>query len=254
MENLALKLILTPALIGAVSLAGRRWGPGVSGWLVGLPLTSGPVALFLALDHGTAFAAGAARGILAGVVALITFTLSYAWLAFALDWRLALAASWGVFFTTTAVMHQLSVPVLPMYLVACSLLLILLRLLPRKMSAGAPAIPPAWDLPLRMVVATAFVLLLTGLAPRLGPQVSGLLAPFPIFASVLGAFTHRLQGAPAAARLFRGLTLGMFAFASFFLVVGLLIERAGVAVTFLAASVVAVAVQGGTLLLVRGRG
>jgi hypothetical protein len=253
MENLALKLILTPTLIGAVSLAGRRWGPGVSGWLIGLPLTSGPVALFLALDHGTHFAEGAAEGILAGVVALATFTLAYAWLAFALDWRLALAASWAVFFATTAVMHQFTVPVVPMYLVGCALLLALLVLLPRKMSAGVPAIPPAWDIPLRMVVATAFLLLITGLAPRLGPQVSGLLAPFPIFASVLAAFTHRLQGAPAAARLFRGLALGMFAFASFFLVVGLVIERAPLVVTFLAASAVALLVQGGTLLLVRPR-
>jgi len=41
---LAFKLLLTPALLGLVSLAGRRWGPAVSGWLVGLPLTSGPVA------------------------------------------------------------------------------------------------------------------------------------------------------------------------------------------------------------------
>jgi hypothetical protein len=61
-EGLALKLVLTPALIGVVSLAGRRWGPGVSGWLVGFPLTSGPVAFFLALDHGVRFAAAAAVG------------------------------------------------------------------------------------------------------------------------------------------------------------------------------------------------
>jgi hypothetical protein len=254
MDNLALKLILTPALIGAVSLAGRRWGPGVSGWLVGLPLTSGPVLLFLALDHGPRFAEGAAEGILAGVVALVAFTLAFAWLAFRLDWWRTLLASWGVFFAITAVMYQVTVPVVPMYLAACALLLGLLRLLPRKMSAGAPALPPTWDIPMRMVMATAILLLLTGLAPRLGPQVSGLLAPFPIFASVLAAFTRRLQGAPAAAWLCRGLALGMFAFTSFFLVAGLLIERANVVVTFLAASVVAVLVQGGTLLLVRRRG
>jgi hypothetical protein len=36
MDTLALKLVLTPTLIGAASLAGRRWGPAVSGWLVGL--------------------------------------------------------------------------------------------------------------------------------------------------------------------------------------------------------------------------
>ena len=37
MTVLALKLALTPALIAGASLAGRRWGGAVSGWLVGLP-------------------------------------------------------------------------------------------------------------------------------------------------------------------------------------------------------------------------
>ncbi|HET7343490.1 MAG TPA: hypothetical protein VFL90_18640, partial [Methylomirabilota bacterium] len=56
---LLLKLAATPLLIAGASLAGRRWGPAVGGWLVGLPLTSGPVAVFLALEHGAAFAAAA---------------------------------------------------------------------------------------------------------------------------------------------------------------------------------------------------
>jgi hypothetical protein len=43
METLLLKLIVAPLLIGAASLAGRRWGETVSGWFIGLPLTSGPV-------------------------------------------------------------------------------------------------------------------------------------------------------------------------------------------------------------------
>ena len=63
---LLLKLILTPLLLGGVTLAGRKFGPTVSGWLVGLPLTSGPVSFFLALEQGTKFAARAARaGLLA---------------------------------------------------------------------------------------------------------------------------------------------------------------------------------------------
>jgi hypothetical protein len=37
MDSLALKFVLTPALIGLASLVGRHWGPTVSGWLVGLP-------------------------------------------------------------------------------------------------------------------------------------------------------------------------------------------------------------------------
>jgi hypothetical protein len=49
MNTLVFKLVATPLLIQPASLAGRRWGPAIGGWLVGLPLTSGPIAFFLAI-------------------------------------------------------------------------------------------------------------------------------------------------------------------------------------------------------------
>ena len=60
-----LKLVARPALILLASLAGRRWGETVGGWFVGLPLTSGPVVFFLALEQGIGFAAATTRGSLA---------------------------------------------------------------------------------------------------------------------------------------------------------------------------------------------
>jgi hypothetical protein len=71
------KAIVTPVLIGGASLAGRRFGHHVGGWLVGLPLTSGPVAFFLATDHGMSFAGGAAVGMLAGTISRVAFALAY---------------------------------------------------------------------------------------------------------------------------------------------------------------------------------
>ena len=75
-ESLILKLVLTPALIGAASLAGHRWGAAVGGWLVGIPLTSAPIALFLALDHGPSFAASASVGMLLGTISQAIFCLA----------------------------------------------------------------------------------------------------------------------------------------------------------------------------------
>src|SRR2546427_5301266 len=60
------KVVLTPLFIAAVTLAGRRWGPAVGGWLAGLPLTSRPVSVFLTLEQGPGVAARAAVGTLAG--------------------------------------------------------------------------------------------------------------------------------------------------------------------------------------------
>jgi hypothetical protein len=70
---IALKLTLTPAVIAGATLAARRFGPSVGGWLIGLPMTAGPVLLFLAPEHGARFADHVAVGLVAGVAT--TFAL-----------------------------------------------------------------------------------------------------------------------------------------------------------------------------------
>src|SRR5579862_7405033 len=92
MHTLALKLTVTPVLILAASLASRRWGETIGGWLVGLPLTSGPVCFFLALDQGVGFAAATGLGSMAGAGAEAAFCLGYAWTARVAGWPAALAA------------------------------------------------------------------------------------------------------------------------------------------------------------------
>lgn len=77
MPLLLLKLTLTPLVVGGASIAARRWGPAIGGWIVALPLTSGPILFFLALDQGPAFAADAAVGTLLGLGAICGFSVGY---------------------------------------------------------------------------------------------------------------------------------------------------------------------------------
>src|SRR5437867_9741650 len=123
----------------------------------------------------------------------------------------------------------------------------------REGPVSARAVAPDWDLPVRMVLATGLVLVLTGIAPRIGAHLSGLLSPFPVYAGVLAIFAHRQSGAGANAVL-RGLLLGLFAFASFFLVLALGLDRLGIGLSFALATLVALLVQGSTLRLVRTTG
>jgi uncharacterized membrane protein (GlpM family) len=253
MDSLALKLILTPVLVGAASLAGRRWGPSVSGWFVGLPFTSGPIIFFLVISHGPAFAAATSAGILLGAFSTMTFCLVYSWLAMRWGWPGALAASCLAFLAVTAVLRQVTLG-LPLLFVLVLLALGLgLRLMPRP-AAGRPggAAPlPAWDIPARMLVGTAFVVLLTAGAPALGPQLTGLLAPFPLFASTLAVFAHHHQAPEAGISVLRGLLHGLFAFTSFFMVLAALLERTGLATAFGAAIAVALLLQAGTFWALR---
>ena len=67
---LLLKIIVVPALIISVTLAGRRWGPRVGGVLASFPLVAGPVLFFLALGQSLGLPAdvvGVPRAILAAI-------------------------------------------------------------------------------------------------------------------------------------------------------------------------------------------
>ncbi len=259
MSTLVLKLVLTPALIGTASLAGRRWGPAVSGWLVGLPFTSAPITFFLALSDGTGFASTVALGTMAGTVSQAAFCVTYGrlasreGLAARLGWPGALLGGSAAFALATLVLQGLTLSPVPSFAMVIAALLVALPLMPAD--PGRPATVtnplPRWDLPARMVVATGFVLLLTAIAPVLGPRLTGLLAPFPLYAATLVVFAHYLQGPGPAAHVLRGLLLGLFAFAGFFLVLAVLLERAGVGAAFAAAGAVALGMQGVSLRALR---
>jgi hypothetical protein len=252
---LALKLVVTPLLVGAASLAGRRWGSEIGGWLVGIPFTSGPIAFFLALSPGPRFAASAAAGIMAGTASQAAFCLAYAWTAQRGGWAFCLAVATTAFLAVTALLDIAVVGAWPAFASMVAVLVIAILLMPgRGVRVRERMEFPRWDIPARMVVATAFVVSLTAVAPRLGPRLAGLLAPFPLYATVLAVFAHRIQGPGPAVAVLRGLLLGLFAFAAFFFALAELLPSEGIVVAFAAAIAVVLATQAASLTLGRRLG
>ena len=254
---LALKLVLTPALIAGATLVGRRFGPSISGWLVGLPFTSGPVSLFLAIEQGTSFAAAAAAGSIGGVAASAVFAVAYAATARRFAWPASLAVASLAFAAAVIALRALPLesglplPLLALYAGGVAAAILGIRLIPPPHALDEGPQPPRWDLPVRMAVATALVILITSAAPLLGPQLSGLLTTYPVYAGVLAVFAHAQRGGAAAAQVVRGLCYGIIAFATFFLAIGALVDRAGIVVAFTSAVAGAVLVQALTLTRVR---
>lgn len=252
MNTLALKLTVTPLLILAASLASRRWGESVGGWFVGLPLTSGPVCFFLALDQGSQFAAASCLGSLAGVVAEGAFCLGYGFAARSLGWAAAILTGTAGFVLAATIVQLAGLPLWPLAVAAGATLALALRLLPRPSRADGESLTmPAWDIPARMVVATALVLGLTALAPHAGARLSGLLATYPVFAAVLTVFSHHGRGAAAAIQVLRGLMTGLFAFIGFFVVLATSLPGLGIAAGFAIATLLALAIQAASLQLLR---
>jgi hypothetical protein len=246
-----LKLLLAPVLILLATLAGRRWGPAVGGWLAGLPLTSAPASFILALEQGPPFAARAALGTLFGLVSLALFSLAYGLAARRAGWAGCLGAALAAFGVSTVAFGGLTVPPGLAYALVCAVL----AGVGAMMAGSRPPRPPRrlWpgDLAIRMALAALLVLTLTSVAAALGPALAGSLSPLPVFGALLAVFAHRDQGAAAAVQLLRGMVLGSFGFATFMLVVGGLLERLAVAPTYALASASALGVHGLTLRVVR---
>ncbi len=252
---LALKLVITPLLIGGASLGARRWGPVIGGWIVSLPLTSGPVALFLALDRGPSFAASAAEASVAGNIAIVVFCLGYAGAARRGGWQVAIAtAGIGWLAAALALQPALALPVGLVFVLAVVALAAGLRAMPGGAALRPASAAPAWELPLRMAVGTGVVVALTAAAPVLGSSTSGLLAMLPVIATVLAVFTHRRDGPEGAVGILRGVITGLFGTAAFLAVVSASVQPLGVVPAFGLAIVTVAVVQLVALAVLRREG
>jgi hypothetical protein len=238
----ALKLALVPSLIGGVTLAGRRWGPAMAGWLSAFPVVAGPVLFFIAMDQGIGFAASAATGTLSAVLAILVFNISYAWAATRYRWQLCLVLAF-VAYALAVLGLKLWAPSLAFGAVAVlAALLVAQRLFPHAETVNAVSVQSS-DMHWRMLAGAVLVLAVTGLSARLGPQLSGVLAMFPVMASVLVAFSHRHSGPSFAIKLLRGTVTGYYAFAVFCMALALSLPLVGIATAFLASLSGAVVVQ-----------
>jgi hypothetical protein len=125
-----LKVLLTPALIAVATLLACRWGPGVGGTLAGLPLTSTPVSIFLALEQGPVFAAAAAYGTLLGLLSQATLCLAYSWSAQRAAWWTSTAVGVSAFLVTTLLVERVSLALPVAFALVCGCLLLTAGVMP----------------------------------------------------------------------------------------------------------------------------
>lgn len=247
-----LKLIVTPLLMWAISLASRRWGGLLGGLLSGLPITSALVMTFLCLEQGTAFALGAVPGALGGLAAVqATYTfylfatrrlgITPAVLLAMLFYGMAAHA-----FTHWGSLH-LSIAV------ALLLIGVLIRVSGREPRPDTLVRPRnrIWEIPLRMVSATSLLMVTTSLANWLGPATSGMLAPIPVIAWPLVVFAHVQNGRAGMAAMVRGNAIGAVGVIAFYLVLAGLLDAWGVAIAISLAMLCAVILTVGLAAVLR---
>jgi hypothetical protein len=242
---LALKLLLVPFLIYVVTLAGRRWGPAVAGWLSAFPIVAGPILLTISLEQGAPFAAAAAEGTLMAVLAIIAFSLVYAWASGRLGIAGAMTVALCAWALAVAALQSVRLPLPLAVLAVVAALFTAPRWFPPPPQAAAatPVARRGGDLPWRMLAGAVLVMSVSAAAAGLGPRLSGFFAMFPVMGTVLVGFTHLQAGRDSAVQLLRGTMLGYFAFAAFCVAISLLLRAQPVATSFFCAFVFALTIQ-----------
>ena len=247
---LLFKIFLAPVLIALVSLAGRKWGPGISGWLLGLPFNSGPILFFLSVEDGRTFAARTAVGSMLGIVGWSLFGLIYAYCCRKLAWWYSTIIGWVAYFVAAALVLKLNFNIVAAFALVIVTLILILLIFPKAPDSESTASYGRFDLPLRMLTAAAMVVSLTETATLLGPMRSGILSAFPAYTTILAVFAHR-HGAAAAINVLRGVEVGLFTAAIFFLILAPSLLHLSIATSFSLAILGALAVQSASLLYVR---
>lgn len=244
---LLLKLFLVPSIIALVTLAGRRWGPAVAGWLAGFPVVAGPLLLMIGIEQGPVFAGAAAHASLLAVLANLGFSIGYSWAALRLPWYWCVVAGLAVFALAGALQMLVPLPLWAALAVTVAGLLLAPRAFPARMAFEPPrGAPSPLELPARMVAGAVLSVAVTMLAARMGPAFSGLFSVFPVMALVFAVFSHVGWGAAGTIRLLSGMVRGFYAFAMFCLLVALAAPRAGLVLGFLGALAGALLVQAAT--------
>jgi hypothetical protein len=230
-----LRLALVPAAVWLASLAARRWGHSVSGYLGGLPMIGGPITLFLAMDYGAEFAARSAVVTLAAIAGQAAHLTAFTRVGRRARWPAALAAGWASFAVASCAVAFLPLtPAIALALAAISLAAAFNAIPHPRDAATLPQIPPI-ELRLRLAAALLLAVVILWAAQAFGPVVSGVLLSLPVTGSIMPPFTLALYGADATARLARGFIVGLCGFGAFFFVVGSCVVSLGITMAFVLA-------------------
>lgn len=241
---LVLKLALVPVFLALVTLAARRWGASVAGRLAGLPVVTGPILFVVAIEQGTAFAAGVAMSALSAMAAGAAFNLAYSRLCPRWSWRASIAASLVAWWIVGIVSSRMAASPMVALAVALSALSLALWMQPPARTVDvAPSRFRGQELVIRMMAGATLTVVVSGAAAAIGTTWTGLFAVFPIMGTVLSVFSHRDQGASFVIPLLRGMLWGMYASAVFCFVAGLALVPLGVAAAFALAIGAALLVQ-----------
>jgi hypothetical protein len=200
-------MLVTAAIVVAVSALVERVGPFLGAMIATLPISAGPALIFVAMDHGPAFLEASARTGLPAFAGTAVFAAVYARLAQHYRTLISVGGALTAWLLATVLITRKPWSVgaaLALHVVVFGAAIWATRSVRR--AAPVRAAGRIWDIPFRAMIVMSLVASVVIMGRLLGPEAAGMIAVAPmVFASVGLVLQPRVGGAVPAAMMANGL-------------------------------------------------
>jgi uncharacterized membrane protein (GlpM family) len=208
------KMAVAASVVVGCSLLAERSGPMVAAMIATLPISAGPVYVFLALEHEPAFLAAGALGSMSANLANTGLSLAYVLLAQRFGTLLSLGAALAAWLVAAMTLRALEPSFIVLICATVAGFGALHRLFRPYLAARPKAVSarPWYAIPLRAGAVAMLAGTVTTVSSHVGPAWSGVLAAFPVvLSSMIGMLQPRIGG-PAMAAVIANSALGLIGF------------------------------------------
>lgn len=246
-------------VVVSASVLAEVLGPVWGALIISLPVSAGPVYVFMALAHDTGFVAATALNGFAANAATGLFLIVYAMRASRRTLPRALAPAvlaWIAAAILIALVSWTPLTALLLNVAVYGTGLLLVRPAPRApLDPNRPvARPRPRDLMIRALAVALFVACILALSSALGPARTGVIAAYPVTLTSTVAILHRRVGGVAMAQLTSLTIRGVFGFGLTLLTLHLTVEPLGAAAALILALAISLVWSAGLLGLQQGIG
>jgi hypothetical protein len=227
------KLLVTIAMVLALSAVAERVSPRAAGVLSGYPLGAAIALFFMGVEIGPIFAAQSAVYTQVGLVALQIFVYVYFRVSSAIKQRGVLvssAAALGAYFAASWLLHSIRFSAAAALLLPIASIFVFMFLFRRIQNVFiARSVRFTWAvLGLRAGLAALMIIAVTGAARAVGPAWAGLFAAFPIALFPLMLIVHITYDKSHVHTIIKNFPRGLGALIAYTVSVSLLYPLAGV--------------------------
>ena len=225
---LIVKMAVTAAFLLAATVTAERAGPLIGGLVATLPISAGPVYVFLALDHDAHFIAQSALGSLVTNALNVAFAVTYTLLAQKRSLPVSLIGAFAVWIAMSFGIGKVSWTLPLAAALNVTIIAVSLWIVHPLRHVSVPPVQARWyDLMLRAAMVAVLVGVVVTLSFTIGPTLSGNLAVFPIVLTSIMIILHRRIGGPATAAIMANAVIGLGGFGIAVGALHLMAERLG---------------------------